>query len=111
MFNVYGFLFWEPFYPEVKGQKIIKILFPKLFVFISQYPYFKYFSYLSQNILSRIRLNLPFEIPLEVQLYNIGKNRYSQLVMLCVKRAEPRPTPQSLRLFVYPTQRGSNAAP
>ena len=71
MFNVFGFLFWEPFNPEVKDQKKIKILFPKVFVFISQYPYFKYFSYLSQNILSRIKLNLPFEIPLEVQLYNI----------------------------------------
>ena len=66
MFNVFGYLFWEP---VVEGN--LKIFFPKVFVFISQYSYFKFFSYLSQNILFRIRNLLYFEIPLEIQLYNI----------------------------------------
>ena len=66
MFNVYGYLFWESMVVDN-----LKVFFPKLFVFISQYSYFKFFSYLSQNILFRIRNLLYFEIPLEIQLYNI----------------------------------------
>ena len=66
MFNVYGYLFWE-----MINIENIKVFFPKIFVFISQYSYFKYFSFLSQNILFRIKKNLFFEIPLEIQLYNI----------------------------------------
>ena len=65
-FNVYGYLFWE----YILTDKI-KVFFPKIFVFISQYSYFKYFSFLSQNILFRIKKKLYFEIPLEIQLYNI----------------------------------------
>ena len=71
MFNVYGFLFWEQYYIEGKDQKKFRIFFPKVFVFISQYCFFKYFSFLSQNIITRIKQYLPYEIPLEVQLYNI----------------------------------------
>ena len=71
MFNVYGFLFWEQYYIEGKDQKKFRIFFPKVFVFISQYSFFKYFSFLSQNIITRIKQYLPYEIPLEVQLYNI----------------------------------------
>ena len=66
MFNIYGYLFWE--------SNIIqnyKVFFPKIFVFISQYSYFKFFSYLSQNIIYRIKNNINFEIPLEIQIYNI----------------------------------------
>ena len=49
MFNVYGYLFWE-------NQNIenYKFFFPKIFVFVSQYSYFKYFSFLAQDILFRI---------------------------------------------------------
>ena len=65
-FNVYGYLFWE----FVLTDKT-KVFFPKVFVFISQYSYFKYFSFLSQNILFRLKKKLYFEIPLEIQLYNI----------------------------------------
>ena len=66
MFNVYGYLFWE-----VNNVENFKIFFPKLFVFVSQYSYFKYFSFLSQSILFRLKKNLYFEIPLEIQIYNI----------------------------------------
>ena len=66
MFNVYGYLFWES-----QNVDNYKIFFPKVFVFISQYSFFKFFSFLSQNILFRIRKNIYFEIPLEIQLYNI----------------------------------------
>ncbi len=66
MFNVYGYLFWEN-----NIVKNCKIFFPKIFVFISQYSYFKFFSYLSQNIIYRIKNNINFEIPLEIQIYNI----------------------------------------
>ncbi len=50
MFHVFGYLFWECYYSEN-----FKIFFPKIFVFISQYPYFQFFSYLSQNIIYRIK--------------------------------------------------------
>ena len=66
MFHVFGYLFWECYY---SGN--FKIFFPKIFVFISQYPYFKFFSYLSQNIIYRIKNAINFEIPLEIQMYNI----------------------------------------
>ena len=66
MFNVYGYLFWE-----MNSVENFKLFFPKIFVFVSQYSYFKYFSFLSQSILFRIKKNLYFEIPLEIQLYNI----------------------------------------
>ena len=72
MFNVYGFIFYEHYIIEGKDQKQYRLFFPKVFVFISQYTCFKYFSFLSQNIHFRIKNpNLNFEIPLEVQLYNI----------------------------------------
>ena len=71
MFNIYGFLFWEPYLVDGRDKKRYKIFFPKVFVFISQYPFFKYFSFLSQNIYARIKQNTPYEIPLEIQLYNI----------------------------------------
>ena len=66
MFNVYGYLFWES-----QNIENYKFFFPKIFVFVSQYSYFKYFSFLAQDILFRIRKNIYFEIPLEIQLYNI----------------------------------------
>ena len=71
MFNVYGFIFWEPHLIDGKDKNKYKLLFPKILVFISQYTLFQYFSYLSQNIYSKIKHNTPYEIPLEIQLYNI----------------------------------------
>ena len=71
MFNVFGYLFWEALITEGKDQQKYKIFFPKMFVFISQFSCFKYFSFLSQNIHAKIKYVIPFEIPLEVQLYNI----------------------------------------
>ena len=71
MFNVYGYLFWEAVFINVENKKRYKFFFPKIFVFISQYPLFQYFSYLSQNILEKFEYCIPFEIPLEIQLYNI----------------------------------------
>ena len=72
MFNIYGHLFWELYNTtESRDFKKYRIYFPKVFVFISQYSCFKYYSFLSQNILFRIKNNLYFEIPLEIQLYNI----------------------------------------
>ena len=70
MFNVLGFLFWDPYITEGDDKKKYKLYFPKVFAVISQYPYFQYYSFLCQNILNRIR-NGNFQIPLEVQLYNI----------------------------------------
>ena len=69
MFNVFGYLFYEPFLVTSKDQKIYRLYFPKIFVFISQYTPFKYFSFLSQNILFRMKHQT--EIPLEIQIYNI----------------------------------------
>lgn len=65
MLNVFGYLFWE-----VQLMDSNKFFFPKIFVFISQYSHFRYFSILAQNILFRLRKN-SFEIPLEIQIYNI----------------------------------------
>ena len=65
MFNVFGYLFWE-----VQLMDNTRFFFPKIFVFISQYSHFRYFSILAQNILFRLRKN-SFEIPLEIQIYNI----------------------------------------
>ena len=69
MFNVFGYLFYESFLAIGKDQKNYRLYFPKIFVFISQYSPFKYFSFLSQNILFRMKHHT--EIPLEVQIYNI----------------------------------------
>ena len=69
MFNVFGYLFYEPFLVTSKEQKTYRLYFPKVFVFISQYSAFKYFSFLSQNILFRMKHQT--EIPLEIQIYNI----------------------------------------
>jgi len=69
MFNVFGYLFYESFLVTSKEQKSYRIYFPKIFVFISQYTPFKYFSFLSQNILFRMKHQT--EIPLEIQIYNI----------------------------------------
>ena len=66
MFNIYGYLFWE----WIMVDNFI-FFFPKVLTFVSQYSYFKYYSYLAQNITSRMTKNFSFEIPLEVQLYNI----------------------------------------
>ena len=72
MFNIYGYLFWELYNTmEHRDQKRYRLYFPKILIFISQYSFFKYYSVLSQNILFRIKNNLHFEIPLEIQLYNI----------------------------------------
>ena len=65
IYNIYSYLFWELIIVDN-----YRFFFPKVFVFISQYSYFNYFSILAQNILFRFRKN-SFEIPLEVQLYNI----------------------------------------
>ena len=65
MFNVFGYLFWE-----IQIMDNARFFFPKIFVFISQYSHFRYFSILAQNILFRLRKN-SFEIPLEIQIYNI----------------------------------------
>ena len=73
MFNIYCYLFWEN-YTTIDlrfEQKKYRLYFPKVFIFISQYSCFKYYSFLSQNILFRLKNNLHFEIPLEIQLYNI----------------------------------------
>ena len=69
MFNVFGYLFYEPFLITSKEQRTYRLYFPKVFVFISQYTTFKYFSFLSQNILFRMKHQT--EIPLEIQIYNI----------------------------------------
>jgi len=65
MFNVFGYLFWE-----IQISDNYKFYFPKILVFISQYSHFRYFSILAQNIVFRLRKN-SFEIPLEIQIYNI----------------------------------------
>mgnify|MGYP006873026118 CR=1 FL=1 len=79
MFNVFGYLFWEsPLKDKSKDEEIrdkkslsnFKFFFPKIIVFISQYSHFRYFSILAQNILFRLRKS-SFEIPLEIQIYNI----------------------------------------
>ena len=69
MFNVFGYLFYESFLTTGKDQKSYRLYFPKTFVFISQFSPFKYFSFLSQNILFRMKHHT--EIPLEIQIYNI----------------------------------------
>ena len=69
MFNVYAYLFYESFLAIGKDQKSYRLYFPKAFVFISQFSPFKYFSFLSQNILFRMKHHT--EIPLEIQIYNI----------------------------------------
>ena len=82
MFNVFGYLFWETnFYDNYK------VFFPKIFVFISQYSYFKYFSFLSQNILFRLKKSIYFEIPLEIQLYNIVN--FTPSPIICDLQIEP----------------------
>ena len=52
MFNVLGFLFWDPYITEGDDKKKYKLYFPKVFAVISQYPYFQYYSFLCQNILN-----------------------------------------------------------
>ena len=69
MFNVFGYVFYEPFLITSNDQSAYRIYFPKVLVFISQYTTFKYFSFLSQNILFRMKHQT--EIPLEIQIYNI----------------------------------------
>ena len=69
MFNVYGYLFYESFLTIGNDQKNYRLYFPKIFVFVSQFSPFKYFSFLSQNILFRMKHHT--EIPLEIQIYNI----------------------------------------
>ena len=69
MFNVYGYLFYESFLTIGSDQKNYRLYFPKIFVFVSQFSPFKYFSFLSQNILFRMKHHT--EIPLEIQIYNI----------------------------------------
>ena len=69
MFNVYGYLFYESFLTIGNNQKNYRLYFPKIFVFVSQFSPFKYFSFLSQNILFRMKHHT--EIPLEIQIYNI----------------------------------------
>ena len=54
---------------EKNNFEEIKIYVPKAFVIISQYPYFKMFSQLSNEIESQFYLNE--QIPLEIQIYNI----------------------------------------
>lgn len=66
MFNVHGYLFWE----SLNINNYI-IFFPKIFTIISQYSYFKFFSYLSQILALRIKKFIKSEIPLEIQIYNI----------------------------------------
>ena len=82
MFNIYGYLFWE-----TNINENCKVFFPKVFVFISQYSYFKYFSFLSQNILFRLKKNIYFEIPLEIQLYNIVN--FTPSPIICDLQLEP----------------------
>lgn len=66
MFNVHGYLFWEKY-----NINNYIVFFPKIFVIISQYSYFKFFSYLSQNLVCRFEKGIKTEIPLEIQMYNI----------------------------------------
>lgn len=73
MFNVYAYLFLEIYFVENKYKKPYKIYFPKTFLFISQYPFFQYYSFLSQHISYRMKEKKAFEISLEIQLYNIIK--------------------------------------
>ena len=72
MFNVYGLLFWEShIIEEGNDKKRYKIYFPKILVFISQYTCFNYFCLLSQDIASKMKQYSVFQVPLEIQLYNI----------------------------------------
>ena len=74
MYNIFGYLFTENHVEEEKIQNAknkLKIYFPKCFIFISQYPYFKYYESLSRNIVQRIKNNNHIEIPFEIQLYNL----------------------------------------
>ena len=74
MYSIFGYLFTENHVEEEKIQNAknkLKIYFPKCFIFISQYPYFKYYESLSRNIVQRIKNNNHIEIPFEIQLYNL----------------------------------------
>ena len=66
--NVVNIGYAYTFY-ESKFINKYKICMPKAFVIISQYPYFKMFSQLSNEIESQFYLNE--QIPLEIQIYNI----------------------------------------
>ena len=71
MYSIYGYLFTETYIAEEKGQIKLKLYFPKVFIFISQYPFFKFYESLSRNIVSRIKNNNLIEIPFEIQVYNL----------------------------------------
>jgi len=63
----YGHIFYEK-----KIYKEIIIHVPKAFVIISQYPFFRIFNQLSEEILELFNNNQQqLQIPIEIQIYNI----------------------------------------
>ena len=61
----YGFIFY---YLKIVNK--LTIYMPKAFVIISQYPYFKIFNLLCEEI-KKLYSNDQIQIPIEIQLYNI----------------------------------------
>ena len=68
--NVVNYGFGYIFY-ERKGTNEITIHVPKAFVIISQYPFFKIFNNLCEEILELFNKNQQLQIPIEIQIYNI----------------------------------------
>ena len=65
IYNTYAYKFYESF-----SIKNIKVFIPKAFIFISEYPFFKLFKNISEEILIQYK-NEKLEIPIEIQLFNI----------------------------------------
>ena len=63
----YGHIFYEK-----KNYKEIVLYIPKAFVIISQYPFFRIFNQLCEEILELFNKNQQqLQIPIEIQIYNI----------------------------------------
>ena len=63
----YGHIFYEK-----KNYKDIVLYIPKAFVIISQYPFFRIFNQLCEEILELFNKNQQqLQIPIEIQIYNI----------------------------------------
>ena len=65
IYNAFAYKFYESF-----SIKNIKVFIPKAFIFISEYPFFKLFKNISEEILIQYK-NEKLEIPIEIQLFNI----------------------------------------
>ena len=68
--NVVNFGFAYIFYAKNVFNEI-KIHVPKAFVIISQYPFFRIFYNLCEEILELFNKNKQLQIPIEIQIYNI----------------------------------------